>query len=233
MLKYHCVAVIVSVWFCALVLDSRRGGGGHGVPYFPIEISRTASSGPYAQRAFQWGTLSLLASVVMYCMKTSTASLLFSPLPVWVGAMIAAWFPDNTHVYVHCTGVIVIMLSVTARVFLSGDQKGSPQVAVFLCAAGLECARLAMKGFIVLFAELDDQLYDIFHWRPYVHALFNVGGLRDRIVRRILEIMFANNKSEAAGGIFIHVTASPQTLSVLRVSGAMQWAALYLMSTLY
>lgn len=211
--KLYCVLIVGLTWFCALLVD-------RSVPYFPIEISRTAAGGRYSLIVFRYGIASILPVILYEYYQTGFSQpLLMTPLPLWPCILIAAWFEDYQHLVLHGAGVLAMFALVCANVLLYGDT--TRRVPVLACALMIETLRMGMKGFIVMFTEFDNSVWDV---KVYMYALLNVGGLRDRIVTHILNIMFLG----------VDYCMIPQlTLPVLRVTGLLQWIAFYLMMSLY
>ena len=98
--KLHTVCVIVLIWICALFVDKK-------VPYFPIEISRTAASGPAAHSVFIWGTLSVGPTLLFETYKLGTQGVdmfrlvLGNPMLLWPIVLCIAWFDDTRHFFLH------------------------------------------------------------------------------------------------------------------------------------
>lgn len=211
--KVHAALVVFSVWMCGLFVDK-------SVPYFPIEISRTGT-GPYSSLLFKWGAVSLIASLWMDGMVVMPKwpVMLSSPIPIWLCIVVIAWFPDHSHLLIHGAGVAILLLCVSLNAFFVGDiQRRFP---IALAALGIEGARLVLKGFVVLFTELDRDI-----WSPltYWHVLCNTNGLRDEIIDQIMNIMFKGTE---------YAVVPYLTIPMMRVTGVMQWLALYLLMCLY
>ncbi len=75
------------------------------LPYFPIEISRTAASSHMAGLAFRAGAVT--SFVTLYY----TDALNWVTLLLWVGLMIIAFVPDNLHFAGHMSGVGVVFVA--------------------------------------------------------------------------------------------------------------------------
>lgn len=207
--KYHCLLVVCSTFACALLFDQT-------VPYFPIEISRTASTGRYAQHVFKWGITSILLSLLYEHLYLDSVWF------IWFGIMIAAWFTDKDHLYIHGAGVLVIMSSVFySVVVISEPHLLQRRLCIFTSAIAIEGARMAFKGYVVWFVEMDGGVI----WSPYAYwkACINHAD----IAAHVIKLMFTVEAVE-------EVAVVPAlTLPVLRVTGVMQWLAFYLMTTLY
>ncbi|MBX9636665.1 MAG: hypothetical protein K2Q45_03850 [Nitrosomonas sp.] len=186
------------------------------VPYFPIEISRTASTGRYAQHVFKWGITSIVLSLVYEHL------FLDSVWFIWLGIMTAAWFTDKDHLYIHGAGVLLIVASVFYNVwYVSEAHLLQRRICIFTCALALEAGRMALKGYVVWFVELDGGVI----WSPY--AYFNALWMHQDIARHVLKLMFTVDPIQ-------EVAIVPSlTVPVLKVTGVMQWLAFYLMTTLY
>jgi len=210
--KYHAALVVLLTWLAGLFVD-------RSVPYFPIEISRTGA-GPVSNQVFKWGALSIIASLWWENkIQWPSVHLVESPILVWACIVVAAWFPDETHFFIHAVAVCAMVACVVFNVVLVGDMQR--RLPIVLCAVGLEGTAILIKGFVVLFTEFDNSLFDFWiYWK----AIFNVGGLRDEIVLHSMNIMFKG----------VDYAIVPQlTVPVLRVTGVMQWIAFYLMMCLY
>ena len=212
--KIHAALIILCTWIAGLFIDK-------SVPYFPIEISRTGT-GPYSSLIFKWGAVSLVVSLYLdgaMHIRQKYSEMLSSPVPIWGCLLVIAWFPDHTHLLIHGAGVILLMMCVLLNVLFIGDAQR--RLPIVLTALGIESARMALKGYVVLFTELDRNI-----WSPwtYWNAIWNINGLRDEIVEQIMKIMYKG----VDYSILPHLT-----IPVLRVTGVMQWLALYLMMCLY
>lgn len=216
--KLHCLCIVICVWLSALLVDKT-------VPYFPIEISRTASTGHFSQLIFKWGIVSLLPTLVYESFFSPAAyaageKKLEDPtlFLVWLGILIAAWIPDRESMVIHGGGVLIIILAVAIHVFMAEAHNLQRNLCVLVCALGIEAARMLIKGFVVWFAELDGGKV----WDPmaYVMALYHHAD----ITRHIMKVMFEGVD---------HAIVPALTIPVLKVTGVMQWMALYLMTVLY
>ena len=193
------------------------------MPYFPIEISRTASTGHFSQLVFKWGVASILFTLVYesFFAKSAAANTAAEDptlFLVWLGILIAAWIPDRESMVIHGMGVLIIILAVAIKVFSSEAHLVQRNLCIFSCALGIESARMLVKGFVVWFVELDGgKVWDPF---AYVLAVYNY----HEITRHIMKVMFEGVD---------HAVVPALTIPVLRVTGVMQWLALYLMTVLY
>ena len=96
-LKIHLLVTIVATQLVALFYERSS------VPYFPIEISRTAASGPLALGTFRIGIGSLILSLVW------TGHVTHITLGLWVCLSTVALFDDVSN-WTHMVGVAGIFL---------------------------------------------------------------------------------------------------------------------------
>jgi hypothetical protein len=215
--KYHTAVIVFATWVCGYFWDQ-------SIPYFPIEISRTCT-GTVSSQVFRWGTLSLFGTLwyenhVTHLLQWPLkVEMLSSPLIIWAWIVLISWFPDHTHNWTHIGCVLGMVFSVFLNVLLVGDVQR--RLPIILCAMGIQGAGIALKGFCVLFTELDRSMFD---WRVYWNVVWNIDHLQDQVYKQIMDIMFKSTDY----AIVPHLT-----IPLFRVTGVMQWMALYLIMCLY
>jgi hypothetical protein len=96
----HLITTILLVQFSAVWLDKASS-----LPYFPIEISRTAASSPLARVILKAGFTSLIGTCLL------TQSLTWPRFVLWLGLMLVAWFPDTEHMSLHMSGVAILFVA--------------------------------------------------------------------------------------------------------------------------
>lgn len=209
--KLHCLVVLLCTTLVSLLIDA-------SLPFFPIEISRIASSGRYAQQVFKWGITSILFSLV-YEVINESGNETSQPCGwlVWLGVMIAAWYPDKHNFFIHSSGVVLIILAVLVHVV----RKSQEYMAVFLLALFIQGLGLAIKGYVVWFIEFGNG--KAYNPLSYVDALLSA----PQIVQHGMEILFT---TEFVQERMVHAKLS---VACFQVSGVMQWMALYLMSCVF
>lgn len=211
--KYHTALVVFFTWVCGYFWD-------HSIPYFPIEVSRTGT-GPVSSQVFRWGALSIFFTLWyeghLDALLEGKVHPLASPLLIWMWVVLIAWFPDNTHNLIHIACVMGMVACIFLNVLFLGDTQR--RLPIIVCAMGIQSAGIALKAFVVLFTELDRPLWE---WRIYYEALF--GSLRGEVYAQIKSIMFHSAE---------HAIVPHLTIPLFRVTGVMQWMALYLMMCLY
>jgi hypothetical protein len=140
------------------------------LPYFPIEISRMAASGPLALRTFRVGLSTPLAILIIMEHGMSNG-------PIWLGWLalqLIIWFDDINYWLGHMAGVTLLGMSTVWALYLE------PSKWIFFTIAGLLwCLRLAFKAASVWLFELTPNEKDVFDTR-----------LISRIFDRSLNIMY-------------------------------------------
>jgi hypothetical protein len=196
-LKLHLLATVIltqsaSVW-------------SGDVPYFPIEISRTASSSALPLLVFRTG----VAIVPVTLWFTRTISSVRLPIVLaWIGLAMIAGFDDVKWMKMHVAGIVVLIL---ASVFAMLDKKGDG--ALFILTALLIYAiRIPLKIGAVAWYEFD-QL-----------PMGNIWALVKLLVGRHMEIMF---KGPGACRDPIHV------MPIFKICAVLQWVAFYALSFIF
>lgn len=100
--KVHLLVTIIATQLVALFYDRK-------VPYFPIEISRTAASGQTSLLTFRVGVLSILLTLFW------TGHLTLTTFILWIGLSIVAVFDDVSHWGLHMMGVAVVFTVMAVR----------------------------------------------------------------------------------------------------------------------
>lgn len=129
--KLHIWCVVLATVWSGLYLDG-------GVPYFPIEISRTAT-GPVAARIFFWGMLLIPLTTLSLDRMLPSRSLCCA----WLGLQLITFFDDVNHWSLHMAGVAVLFLSVLVH----HDHEA------FVAAVLVYCARIVLKAWAIIVLE--------------------------------------------------------------------------------
>jgi hypothetical protein len=207
--KVHILATVLATQATALLKGS--------APYFPIEISLTASSGPEASIVFALGLASTLVTV--YLAKAVN----WFTLAVCAGLVLVA-VPDTGRplaLVVHLGGVAVVWVSAMARLYVLRDWTSLP---VAIAAVGVFAVRLVFKVCVLL-------AYD-----PAVRASIRTpvwlipfdGPLRALVMQRAIDIM---HRGAAAFGKSPEQQLAWQAIApVFKVCGVLQWVAFYALS---
>ena len=194
---------------CGLVLSLQSVALLSGeVPYFPIEVSRTAATTPLNRWLFPLGVLSL---VPVACLADgATHTQLARIAPSWLGLALLAWFDDSSHLFLHMLGVALMLLGVVyARNYdyVWGVKRFSlwqlPRHNTFLIrGVALYAFRVLLKVVAVALLESDSWSPVAIGWR----ANEIMQGTSDALHPRI-------------------------TLNVFRLCGVLQWAVFVLLSS--
>ena len=213
--KCHMILVILCTWLSALFID-------RSVPYFPIEISRTAASGPVAHSVFTWGSISLILSLLydncFIVARGDMFQLVFgNPIMLWPIVVSIAWFDDTRHFHLHNLGVTCMLGMIALHVFFAKDAQ--LKVPVYVSALCLVFMGAFIKGGAIVYMEMKEPLYD---WRVPLRIASNTDGKMDEAVNSTLGIMYRGDASE-----FAHL------LPIFQVTGMLQWLCFYLLASLY
>lgn len=190
--KLHLLVIVLMVQATALFWERDEP-----LPYFPIEISRTAATGVLNRWLFLLAILSL--GVTLHLRR-----LLERYRLVWIALLFLAWFDDKHHPLSHQISVGLLFLGLIhalSQDLLPGDEKSRLRHAekyapVIFGAAAIYVARVVMKVLVVLLFELET------YGGPLV------------ILERVMTIMHHGSA----------VCLTPWvTINVFRLCGVMQW----------
>ena len=175
------------------------------LPYYPIEISRTAC-GKFSHPIFVIG---ILISGVTMVLETKFGWTYLA----WTGLAILAIFDDASYWGVHMMGVGFMVSSTFFLVLFKDPRKNLP---IFVCAMILYLTRIVMRTVVVLFIELELPFWSLDTWTTLIRPEF--------IFEKHMKIMY--NGAQACK--FPHIV-----LPIFRVSGILQWLPFYIMATIY
>jgi hypothetical protein len=173
-------------------------------PYFPIELSRTAT-GPTAMYVFPLGWVLTCWAFYLESAGLPNQSVLLTPVP---GLLLTAFVHDELHFGVHCLGVGLMVMGVFANVVYITLYDAARAVGAQACFA-MAVILANWAGVLKVAAVLDNP----FEWRCWKLALTS-----DR--RKVMDDCFEIN---------YHGTTNRYQLVVYRVTGVMQWASLVLL----
>lgn len=203
--KVQTVIVVCIVWSISV-------GWERSVPYFPIEISRTAGSSQLAHTVFIWGIISLLPTLLYESFVTfhavSETLILGNPLFIWPFILSIAWFDDKRHFVLHNVSVSCMLFMVACHA-ITGENRHL-KIPIFVCVQLLAAVSVLMKAIGIIYMEFEHPWQSLRF--PSVVTMAN----------RTISVMYegAANEMDAMKPIF-------------QVTGAMQWLAFYLLSSLY
>ena len=142
---------IIWTWLVAYIDDT--------VPYFPIEISRTAS-GRLCRFVFPFG-------ITIFCISAyyeSTYPLSHTLIPI-IGLLITSYISDELHWVIHIVGVAVMGLGVTIHVLLCAYMRsdGYEFQLLYLISSSILCTLyISLKVYGVLIHNKLVSLYDAY-----------------------------------------------------------------------
>jgi hypothetical protein len=147
MLGLHVVAVILATQAVAFFIDPTFNTSKRErlIPYFPIEISRTAASLPYAANVFKLGVASLAIHLPLFDSTDAQDSL----YPIWLGLVIVALFDDATYWGAHMLGVLIMAMGFIPLLF------ERDRLILFCSAVLIYGIRIILKGIVVACLEFD------------------------------------------------------------------------------
>jgi hypothetical protein len=213
-IKFHLLCTVIFTQVTALVFSGTNGK----LPYFPIEISRTASSSPNAYAVLLAGMLTM--SYHIYALYRVTGVLDKPLLFVWSGACMLAIFDDVSNWSLHMVGVFA-MVGGGIYIILNNDtQNVSVNVRSLycVCAVSVYLIRFLLKSVAVIGFESDvtEAVWTPSTWFSFITE----SALRKTLVEKTLNIMY-NGAT---------VCLYPEyTLPLFKASGVLQWVFFYLL----
>lgn len=112
------------------------------VPYFPIEISRTAASSPRASNALATGFCTLILTLFY------TQTLDSITFAMWLGLVILALVPDSKNWALHMFGVWIVFAAACAHVYRRREDVSLLPPLVYATAFYL--FRIALRTLVIL-----------------------------------------------------------------------------------
>jgi len=166
----YCIIVTVITTAITAVFHDKS------VPYYPIEISRTAT-GPISRWIFSIG---LTASVLMLLAEHPTPRKYALSV---AGILLLAWVDDVTSRFWHMMGVVLLFIGSVIIV------KWSVAWVPLLCGAGIYASRIIIKGLAVTFLEKTTQ--GLFDWRGATSESIRImytGHVKEELTLRLFEV---------------------------------------------
>jgi len=198
--KLCLLGTILSTWYTA-----QQDGS---LPYFPIEISRTAT-GTRSKKIFCWGVTA--CTLAMYMESDSAVNYI-----TWAGLLVLAWIDDVTSLAGHNAGVVIMSFGA----FLRSVTHPEASFLLFLAACVIYAPRRLAKVSVVASQELQRPL----DADTLLGLVFDIDGFRTKLLKTTMNIMY-----KGPGEIKQPFT----TLAVFKFCGVLQWVVFFLFSTLY
>lgn len=191
--KAHLLATILATQVSALIWGK--------VPYFPIEISRTAASGPIPLTIFRIGIVSVIATLFI------TKSLNIQTFVVWISLSTICLFDDVNYWALHMSGVAGLLLVSIYSIYL----RGRACLAPCIMAIVIYGLRNLMKITLIALMEIDKEKSFKFMSKEWMQDQFT----------RHMAIMYNGEKA----------CLNPNYLMpAFKISAVLQWVLLYSIS---
>ena len=176
------------------------------VPYFPIEVSRTAASSKLGLFVFRVGMCSSITSLLFYYRV-----LAYNHFFAWVSLVTIAVFDDIKWPAMHVVGLVMLATSGTIAAYTANNG------AYLVClAALLTIIRLAVRGLAILKYESND--VDVYEDRMW--------SLKRLVYRCILAF-------RRSAHIMKTGQTEQKVLIWFRVSGVLQWVTFFVLARMY
>jgi len=175
------------------------------IPYFPIEISRTAADGGVITKyIFNIGLTSIIITLFMTNNVTKETILL------WIGLSIIALFDDKQHWIMHNLGVLILFIVAMINAYHVG---GSAVLFVFMAIA-INMIRIGFRILVVMYFEMNIGIFDLWNHPKLIYDIFNLSK----------NIMYRG-----------HISCSEPSITVLvfKISGVLQWVSFYALSFIF
>lgn len=180
------------------------------LPYFPIEISHTAT-GSLSKTTFRYG-VSLCTFVMLYESVSSVDYI------AWAGLLLLAWVDDVTSLRWHQVGVAVMGFGVLLKALLS--ENISYNLVLFLAAAIIYALRVLIKVGVLVVLEFGKPL----NADTVLGMLWNVDNFRDNLLTQAYAIMF---KGES------RAKEPKASIYLFSLCGVLQWLVFFIFSFIY
>lgn len=209
-LKNHLLITAILTQLSALFYN----GSNNNLPYFPIEISRTASSNTYSWCILIIGSISSIWHIVYddvltYHMKIGLGI-------AWAGLCGLALFDDLSYLRAHMYSSYIMIIGGLYTIYVSPGTSIKVKVIFIACALLLFISRLVIKTIVIMGIEMEQNLFSIHPW----WALATDSGFRNSIKSNIVNIMFNGE---------IACRHAQYTLTLFKATGVMQWLFFYVL----
>lgn len=193
--KFHLFVTIIATQMAAL--------GSGKVPYFPIEVSRTAASSDRAAFIFQFGMSVLLGTLNL------TQTLTKGTFTLWIGLLVIAFVRDTDSWWGHMAGVGIVFCG--ALIHLASEKQ--VPLLPLAWAIGIMGLRVVVRSLVLI-------AYD-----PHLGSV-SLGTLKDRTHA----IMFRGRWAFADQYSSVWDNTIEPTL---QICGVLQWVAFYCLSLMF
>ncbi len=209
LLRFYFVVLASSTAWASVYIDASNG-----VPYWPIEISRTAS-GECGYSVFLFGVTGLVLLVSVRSLSNSYRKFFCVLIPM-TGAFTLACFDDVRFIELHTLGLIIMLVGT----FIFSNFYAPDYMRLLFCMGILFSIRVALKVIVVSMYELNDQDVGVINML-YRFITFDTDFM-DRVKSRSLDIMMSGNWRN---GLW--------TQLVFKLGGVLQWIVLFVCAGVY
>lgn len=195
--KIHLFITIILTQISSLLYNE--------IPYFPIEISRTAADGgAITKYIFNIGLTSIIITLIM------TNNINKETVLLWIGLSIIALFDDKQHWIMHNIGVLILFIVA----ILNAYRVGGKAVLLVLMAIAINVIRIGFRILAVLYFELNLTIIDLIKKPTMIYDIFTLSKT----------IMYKG----------YHICLTPSiTIPVFKISGVLQWVSFYTLSFIF
>lgn len=137
--KLHLIFLVISIQLNA-ILNCQ-------LPYFPIEISRTAECSECNKWLFFIGSI-LLGFTMFY-----TGQFKIKYFTMWVGLVLLSWFDDKEYLLLHLFGVFIMFVGL--YISINGSSTPKEDLKLILFAIIIYLIRIVLKVIVVFLFEID------------------------------------------------------------------------------
>lgn len=176
------------------------------IPYFPIEISRTAADGGVITKyIFNIGLISLIITLLF------TNNINKETFVLWFGLSMIAYFDDKQHWVLHNIGVLILFLVAMFNAYKIGGES----VLLVLLALSINTLRIGFRFLVVMYFEMNIGISYL--WNHPQSTITEIFNLSKNIMYK--GHLACNNPSV--------------TIPFFKVSGVLQWVSFYVLSFIF
>lgn len=203
---YYVFILITSTILTAVFIDTH-------VPYFPIEISRTASGG-WAYYILSFGTIPLILTSYADKNKIDETRILMI-----FSIFIIAYYDDKKYLYEHQIGVLLLMLSFLYNAIKSEHQNAN--LMIFLTCLIFYILRMIIKASFVLILVFKNDILNFYTWYNFLTTRQFI-----QVYEVCTDIMYNGDKSN----YLKDNTDTIYLLNAFRLCGMIQWIIFWFLS---
>lgn len=219
MFKEYIFGTVILTQLSAIIYNKVYQTG--SLPYFPIEISRTAASNPFSYIILFGGAILSVVNLIQTLKPQSTLSM-FGIILGGAGLVCLAIFDDVNHWAMHMLGVLGLMIGSFFAIFFS-PANISPQLKfIYLTLIlSLMFSRWIIKTLAVMAFEMGHEDIDSI---PALIDFITNDSTRRFVLNKSLDIMYHGENVCRNPGL---------TIPMFKVAGILQWVVFYLLLEIF